>query len=165
MFVTHFFAIKKCVIGFLKIVKGLLLAVMLAALMSSLTATFNSGSTLFTMDIWKRFRPYATAAEQILIGRLFMLVLIGISILWIPFVKNSNSGQLFDYINSVSNFLCPPIAVVFTMAVFWERTTEPGAFWGLMSGLVIGSIRMAIEFSKSEPGCGDPDSRAYLISK
>merc|ERR1719370_1874417 len=51
------------------------------------------------------------------------------------------------------------------MAVFWERTTEPGAFWGLMSGLVIGSIRMLIEFSQFEPGCGDPDSRAYLISK
>ena len=47
----------------------------------------------------------------------------GVSIAWIPIVKNSNSGQLFDYIQSVSNFLCPPIAVVFTMAVFWERTT------------------------------------------
>jgi Na+/proline symporter len=57
--------------------KGLLLAVMLAALMSSLTATFNSGSTLFTMDIWKRFRKQAKGAELILVGRLFMLVLIG----------------------------------------------------------------------------------------
>lgn len=57
--------------------KGLLLAVMLAALMSSLTATFNSGSTLFTMDIWKRVRKQASPTELILVGRLFMLVLIG----------------------------------------------------------------------------------------
>ena len=52
---------------------------MLAALMSSLTATFNSGSTLFTMDIWKRLRPHASTGEQILVGRLFMLVLIGMT--------------------------------------------------------------------------------------
>merc|ERR1712130_10725 len=145
--------------------KGLLLAVMLAALMSSLTATFNSGSTLFTMDIWKRFRKNAKATELILVGRLFMLVLIAISILWIPFVANSNSGQLFDYIQSVSNFLCPPIAVVFTMAVFWERTTEAAAFWGLTTGLMVGGVRMFIEFASSAPGCGDADDRPKLLSK
>ena len=66
--------------------KGLLLAVMLAALMSSLTATFNSGSTLFTMDIWKRFRKSASATELILVGRLFMLVLIGYDSLFMNFV-------------------------------------------------------------------------------
>jgi len=145
--------------------KGLLLAVMLAALMSSLTATFNSGSTLFTMDIWKRFRPKASSAELILIGRFFMLIMIGVSILWIPIVKNSNSGQLFDYIQSVSNFLCPPIAVVFTLAVFWERTTEPGAFWGLTCGLIIGATRMVIEFASAPPGCHEADQRAFLVSR
>lgn len=145
--------------------KGLLLAVMLAALMSSLTATFNSGSTLFTMDIWKKFRPKASSAELILVGRGFMLVMIAVSILWIPIVKNSNSGQLFDYIQSVSNFLCPPIAVVFVMAVFWDRTTEPGAFWGLTCGLIIGGTRMLIEFAAAPPGCGEADKRAFLVSK
>lgn len=145
--------------------KGLLLAVMLAALMSSLTATFNSGSTLFTMDIWKRFRKQAKGAELILVGRLFMLVLIGVSIAWIPIVANSNSGQLFDYIQSISNFLCPPIAVVFVCAIFWERTTEPAAFWGLTTGLMVGSTRMLLEFGSTAPGCGDPDERPILLSK
>ena len=88
-----------------------------------------------------------------------------ISILWLPIVQNSNSGQLFDYIQSISNFLCPPIAVVFTMAVFWERTTEPGAFWGLTCGLLIGASRMLIEFSEVAPGCGNPDKRASMVSK
>ncbi|CBY36450.1 unnamed protein product [Oikopleura dioica] len=145
--------------------KGLLLAVMLAALMSSLTATFNSGSTLFTMDIWKRFRKDAGNLELILIGRLFMIVLIGVSILWLPFIANSNSGQLFVYIQSVSNFLCPPIAVVFTMAIFWSRTNEPGAFWGMTLGLIVGCTRMMLEFTSAEPGCGDADSRSLVLVK
>ena len=93
------------------------------------------------------------------------LPFLAVSILWIPIVKNSNSGQLFDYIQSVSNFLCPPIAVVFVMAVFWDRTTEPGAFWGLTCGLIIGGTRMLIEFAAAPPGWGEADQRAFLVSK
>ena len=55
--------------------------------------------------------------------------------------------------------------MVFVMAVFWDRTTEPGAFWGLVSGLIIGGTRMMIEFAASAPGCGQPDERAFLVSK
>ena len=60
---------------------------MLAALMSSLTATFNSGSTLFTMDIWKKFRPKSSSAELILVGRGFMLVMIGKKNLILVFIN------------------------------------------------------------------------------
>ena len=51
------------------------------------------------------------------------------------------------------------------MAVFWDRTTEPGAFWGLTCGLIIGGTRMMIEFAAAPPGCGEADRRAFLVSK
>ncbi|KAJ8408462.1 hypothetical protein AAFF_G00258760 [Aldrovandia affinis] len=112
--------------------RGLMIAVMMAALMSSLTSIFNSSSTLFTMDIWQRLRRQATERELMVVGRVFVLVLVVISILWIPIIQSSNSGQLFDYIQAITSFLAPPITAVFIMAIFWKRVNEQGAFWGLM---------------------------------
>merc|ERR1740123_462608 len=67
--------------------RGMMLAVMLAALMSSLTSIFNSSSTIFTMDIYGRFRPKASQKELLFAGRVFVLVLVGISVAWIPIIK------------------------------------------------------------------------------
>ncbi|MCJ8742768.1 hypothetical protein PDJAM_G00086140 [Pangasius djambal] len=117
--------------------RGLMLSVMLASLMSSLTSIFNSSSTLFTMDIYAKIRQKASEKELMIAGRLFMLVLIGISIAWIPIVQTAQSGQLFDYIQSVTSYLAPPIAAVFTLAIFCKRVNEPGAFYGMLIGLAI----------------------------
>lgn len=56
--------------------------------------------------------------------RIFILVLMCISLVWIPVIQTANSGQLFDYIQSVTSFLAPPITAVFVMAVFWPRVNE-----------------------------------------
>ncbi|CAL8387333.1 unnamed protein product [Boreogadus saida] len=104
--------------------RGLMLSVMLASLMSSLTSIFNSASTLFTMDIYTKFRRTASEKELMLAGRVFMLALIGVSIAWIPIVQSAQSGQLFDYIQSVTSYLTPPIAAVFILAVFCKRVNE-----------------------------------------
>nr|XP_019936279.1 PREDICTED: sodium/glucose cotransporter 4 [Paralichthys olivaceus] len=144
--------------------RGLMIAVMLAALMSSLTSIFNSSSTLFTLDLYHRARPKATEMELMIVGRVFILVLVCVSILWIPVIQTSNSGQLFDYIQSVTSFLAPPITAVFLMAIFWPRANEQGAFWGLMGGLVVGLIRMVLEFSYIAPSCGQPDSRPAILA-
>lgn len=69
--------------------RGLMLAVMMAALMSSLTSIFNSSSTIFTMDIYKRIRTKAKDWELMVVGRVFVLVLVGISILWLPIIQAS----------------------------------------------------------------------------
>jgi uncharacterized sodium:solute symporter family permease YidK len=69
--------------------RGIMLAVMMAALMSSLTSIFNSSSAIFTMDIWRRIRPKSKDWELMIIGRLFVLVLVVISILWIPVIQAS----------------------------------------------------------------------------
>lgn len=56
--------------------------------------------------------------------RLFILVLIGISIAWVPIVQSAQSGQLFDYIQSITSYLGPPIAAVFLLAIFCKRVNE-----------------------------------------
>ena len=63
------------------------------------------------------------------------------SVLWIPVINASQGSQLFVYIQSITSYLAPPICAVYLLAVFWTRTNEPGAFWGLMIGLVVGLIR------------------------
>lgn len=57
--------------------------------------------------------------------RVFILVLIGLSIAWIPVVQSAQSGQLFDYIQSITSYLTPPVAAVFVLAIFCKRVTEP----------------------------------------
>ena len=117
------------------------------------------------MDIYRRFRQNASNTELIVVGRLAILMLVGFSILWIPILEAQSNSQLFDYIQSVTNFLCPPIAVVFVLAIFWDRTTEPGAFWGLVLGLMIGCVRMMLEFTLPATGCGSADSQPFLLSR
>uniref|UniRef100_A0A8C2TFZ5 Solute carrier family 5 member 9 n=1 Tax=Coturnix japonica TaxID=93934 RepID=A0A8C2TFZ5_COTJA len=129
--------------------RGLMIAVMMAALMSSLTSIFNSSSTLFQ--------------ELMIVGRVFILILVVISILWIPIIQSSNSGKLFDYIQSITSYLAPPITALFILAIFCKRINEPGAFWGLVFGLVIGLIRMIMEFIYSAPSCGEEDRRPTVL--
>ncbi|XP_052031571.1 sodium/glucose cotransporter 4 [Apodemus sylvaticus] len=143
--------------------RGLMIAVIMAALMSSLTSIFNSSSTLFAMDVWQRFRGQASEQELMVVGRLFVVFLVLISILWIPIIQSSNSGQLFDYIQSITSYLAPPITSLFLLAIFCKRVTEPGAFWGLMFGLVVGILRMILEFSYSAPACGEVDKRPGVL--
>ena len=59
------------------------------------------------------------------IFRIFILILVGISIAWVPIIQSSSSGLLFDYIQSITSYLGPPIMVVFALAVFWPRLNEP----------------------------------------
>ncbi|XP_007448467.1 PREDICTED: sodium/glucose cotransporter 5 isoform X4 [Lipotes vexillifer] len=143
--------------------RGLMIAVMMAALMSSLTSIFNSSSTLFTMDIWKWLRPRARERELLLVGRLVTVVLIGVSVAWIPVLQGSNSGQLFIYMQSVTSSLAPPVTAVFVLGIFWRRATEQGAFWGLMAGLAVGATRLVLEFLHPAPPCGHPEARPAIL--
>ncbi|KAM9305456.1 sodium/myo-inositol cotransporter 2 [Gastrophryne carolinensis] len=143
--------------------RGLMMSVMIAALMSSLTSIFNSASTIFTMDLWRHIRPRSSEFELMIVGRVFVLVLVVVSILWIPLVQASQGGQLFIYIQSISSYLQPPVAIVFISACFWKRTNEKGAFWGLTIGLVVGIIRMVLDFVYVAPQCDQSDTRPAVV--
>ncbi|XP_038616563.1 sodium/glucose cotransporter 4 isoform X1 [Tachyglossus aculeatus] len=158
-------AYPKLVMGLMPTgLRGLLVAVIMAALMSSLTSIFNSSATLFAIDIWQHCRRRrASEQELMIVGRVFILVLVVVSILWIPIIQSANSGQLFDYIQSITSYLAPPITALFLLAIFSTRVTEPGAFWGLMSGLAAGLIRMVLEFSYPVPACGEEDGRPAVV--
>lgn len=143
--------------------RGLMMAVMIAALMSSLTSIFNSASTIFTMDLWKSFRTHASEWELMIVGRVFILVLVVASVLWIPVVQASQGGQLFIYIQSISTYLQPPVSIIFLMGCFWKRTNEKGAFWGLVIGLTIGCIRMTLDFIYPAPLCFEKDDRPGVV--
>nr|XP_012635613.1 sodium/myo-inositol cotransporter 2 isoform X5 [Microcebus murinus] len=143
--------------------RGLMMAVMMAALMSSLTSIFNSASTIFTMDLWNHLRPRASEKELMIVGRVFVVLLVLVSILWIPVVQASQGGQLFIYIQSVSSYLQPPVAVVFIMGCFWKRANEKGAFSGLILGLLLGLIRLVLDFIYAQPLCDQPDERPAVV--
>ncbi|KAK6960618.1 sodium/glucose cotransporter 5, partial [Biomphalaria glabrata] len=105
--------------------RGLMLAGFLAALMSTLSSIFNSATTLFTMDIWKRFRKRATQRELMIVSRVVVLVLVIFSILWIPVMESANGGQIWNYIQTLFSCVSPPWCAAFLLAIFWKRTTEP----------------------------------------
>lgn len=141
--------------------RGLMMAVMMSALISSLTSIFNSASTIFTIDIWRRIRTKSSDVELMIVGRVVVVFLVGISVVWIPVIQNIPT--MFHYIQAVTSYLAPPVCAIFILAVFWKRTTEPGAFYGLMVGLVVGMIRFIWEFSYPSVPCGEEDTRPPII--
>ncbi len=125
--------------------KGLVLAGVLAALMSSLSACFISTSTLFTMDFYRYFRPHAPEKELVLTGHLATTAMVVIGILWIPLVKLLNS-HIYIHLQSIQAYISPPIAAVFLLGVFWKRVNGKGAIWALTIGGFLGALRLALEW-------------------
>lgn len=128
--------------------RGLVVAGLLAALMSSLSAVFNSCSTLITLDIYKKFHTDATERQLVLVGRISTGVLVLFGLIWIPFIK-SISGQLYQYLQSVQAYISPPIAAVFLLGVFYKRLNGSGAMASLLTGFVLGMGRLVAEINKS----------------
>ncbi|XP_065933237.1 sodium/mannose cotransporter SLC5A10 [Magallana gigas] len=144
--------------------RGLMMAVMIAALMSSLTSIFNSSATLFTMDLWKRFRVQATDRELLIVGKIFVVILVGVSILWIPLIQAAEGGRLYFTIQALTGYLAPPIGGIFLLAIFVPRVNEQGAFWGMVIGHSVGISRMVLDFIYPSPKCGEQDTRPRVVA-
>ena len=127
--------------------RGLVVAGLLAALMSSLSSVFNSTSTLVTLDIYKKLRPEASERRLVLVGQLTTGVLVVFGLLWIPFMRLI-SGQLYTYLQSVQAYIAPPIAAVFLIGVLWRRVNANGAIAALITGFVLGMGRLVVEISQ-----------------
>jgi SSS family solute:Na+ symporter len=124
--------------------RGLVAAGLLAALMSSLASVFNSVSTLFTIDIYKKLKPNSPENKLVRTGQIATIVVVIIGIIWIPIMSNI-SGVLYEYLQSVQTYIAPPIAAVFIMGIFHKRINAQGAFITLITGLVIGFSRIFLE--------------------
>ena len=123
--------------------RGIVVAGLLSALMGSLAGVFNACSTLFTVDLYEKWRPQATQGELVRMGRLATIVMVIIALLWIPVVKNADG--LYGYLQSVQGYLAPPIFVVFFLGVFWKRLNAQGCFWAMVVGFVVGIFRMCVD--------------------
>lgn len=131
--------------------RGLVIAGLLAALMSSLSSVFNSCSTLITWDVYKKLNPGASEARLVWVGRLSTVALTVLGLAWIPFVEAAEGG-LYVYIQSVQAYISPPIAAVFLLGLFWARLNAQGALAALVTGLVLGLLRLAFEAGGVEAG-------------
>lgn len=127
--------------------RGLVVAGLLAALMSSLSSVFNSCSTLITLDIYKKLRPETPERKLVLVGQLSTVVLVVLGLAWIPLMSNI-SGVLYQYLQSVQAYISPPIAAVFLLGVFWKRLNATGAMASLLSGFGLGMLRLVLELNK-----------------
>ena len=116
--------------------------------MSSLAAVFNSSSTLFTMDIYKKLRPETSEKNLVRVGRIATGVVVISGILWIPFMKYI-SGELYHYLQSVQAYIAPPIAAVFFFGLFMKRINAKGALTALIGGFGVGMLRLIAELNKT----------------
>ena len=124
-------------------VRGIVVAGLLAALMSALAGVFNASSSLFTMDFYSKLRPKATQAQLVRVGRVATVIMVIIGLLWIPVIQGAKG--LYDYLQGIQAYLAPPIFVVFFFGVFMKRLNGPGCLATLLTGFVMGLVRLIID--------------------
>ncbi|MDH4089749.1 MAG: sodium:solute symporter [Cyclobacteriaceae bacterium] len=140
--------------------RGLVVAGLMAALMSSLASVFNSCSTLFTVDIYKKLYPQTPEKKLLNVGRIATGVVVILGILWIPIMQNI-SGVLYEYLQSVQAYIAPPIASVFLLGIFYKRINSQGAMTTLIVGLTVAFLRIGLELAV---GSLNPDGFLHAIA-
>ncbi len=124
-------------------VKGIVIGGLVAALMSSLASLFNSSATLFTIDFYKKFKPESSEKHLLKVGRIATIVIVILGILWIP-VMSLIADVLYEYLQSVQSLIAPGIAAVFLLGLVSRRITPAAGYAGLVSGFVLGMIRLVM---------------------
>jgi SSS family solute:Na+ symporter len=123
--------------------RGIVVAGLLSALMGSLAGVFNACSTLFTVDLYQKWRPNATERDLVRTGRIATVIMVLIAMAWIPVIKGAHG--LYNYLQAVQGYLAPPIFVVFFFGVFNKRLNALGCLWALIVGFVIGVFRLVVD--------------------
>jgi SSS family solute:Na+ symporter len=124
-------------------VRGIVVAGLLSALMSSLAGVFNASSTLFTIDFYQKFQPQASQHQLVWIGRVATTVMVLIGLAWVPVIQGQRG--LYDYLQTVQGYLAPPIFVVFFFGVFMKRLNAKGCLAALVVGFILGVFRLAVD--------------------
>ena len=130
-------------------VKGLILAALAAAIVSSLASMLNSTSTIFTMDIYKsHFNKNASDAKMVSVGRIAAVVALITAIIIAP--QLGSLGQVFIFIQEYTGVVSPGILAIFLMGLFYKKATNNAAIWG-----AILSIPIAMYFKVAPKGWND----------
>jgi solute:Na+ symporter, SSS family len=124
-------------------IRGIVVAGLLSALMSSLAGVFNACSTLFTIDMYQKVRPNASQSQLVWVGRMATVTMVVLGLLWIPVI--SEAKGLYEYLQGVQSYLAPPIFVVFFGGVFFKRLNAAGCLAALVVGFALGLWRLAID--------------------
>lgn len=124
-------------------VRGIVVAGLLSALMSSLAGVFNACSTLFTIDMYQKVRPQSSQRQLVWVGRMATSAMVLLGLLWVPVI--SEARGLYGYLQSMSAYLGPPVFVVFFGGVFFKRFNAAGCFATLAVGFALGLWRLAID--------------------
>ena len=129
--------------------KGLVLAALAAAIVSSIASMLNSTATIFTMDIYKPYiQKSGSEGKLVTVGRISATLALVIAVFLAPQLRNL--GQVFQYIQEYTGVVSPGILAVFMLGLFWRKTTNNAAIWG-----VLASIPIALYFKVGPNGWGD----------
>ncbi|MEX2263019.1 MAG: sodium:solute symporter [Bryobacteraceae bacterium] len=132
-------------------ITGLMVAALLAALMSSLSSVFNSCSTLITIDVYRKLRPEADERRLVLVGRVTTAMIVGLSIAWIPFIRYLNT-EIYQYLQSVQAYVGAPITATFLTGILWRGATSRAAFTTLVVGGLAGASRFLLDILRNALG-------------
>ncbi len=125
--------------------KGLVAGGLMAALMSSLASVFNSCSTIFTIDIYKKLRPEKSERELLTIGKIATGIIVVLGIIWIPIMDKIGGGVMYQYLQNVQSYIAPPVTTVFLLGIIWKRVNSKAAITTLLAGLVLLILRLGSE--------------------
>jgi SSS family solute:Na+ symporter len=128
---------------------GLVLAGLIAAMMSSIDSALNSASTLVTMDFIRKLRPQTTSVQLMWIGRTATLVFMLAAAAWAPQIDKFPT--LWQYLQSALSYIVPPIVALFFMGVFWKRANADGAVAGIIVGIVSAAFFLGVNDAKWMP--------------
>jgi SSS family solute:Na+ symporter len=130
--------------------RGVLAAALLAALMSTVSGALNSIATLFSFDLYRRWRPDTPDHKLVVIGRIATFVAMVVAILWSPLVGHYQS--IYQGVNTIISYLAPPITAVFFWGVFWRRASSRGALTTLVIGSLLGLAVFLLDWFKEDTG-------------
>ena len=131
-------------------IKGLVAGGLMAALMSSLASVFNSCSTIFTIDIYKKISPEKSEKFLVNVGKLATVVIVVLGIAWIPIMEKIGGGVMYQYLQNVQAYIAPPVTTVFLLGIIWKRVNAQAAIVTLFSGLFLLILRLGSEIATNE---------------
>jgi len=138
--------------------KGLSMAALTAAIVASLAGKVNSISTIFTLDIYKRYlNQDATEKKQVWVGRLTILaaVVLSVAMTWKDLLGIGGEGG-FQFIQKYTGFISPGILAVFLLGMFWKRTTATAGIVGILAGFAL-----SVFFNNYAPAVLGPETILY----